>query len=312
MYGLGIPEDLDFFRTTEYYQFRCKKSLPHKAGTFFKLLASGEPRDRIQLHRKLQELSGYVAFQNLLARIRQRSSSDYVKMQKQAYELFASADVVESGRIDGDYVVGSWRAHNEWQDYEDYLMRHVPRDAGWVALEYGCGPGRNLQRWSPLFARIDGVDISKNNLQNARRFLAGVLPADRQPHLFETGGMDCGAAPGSNYDFAFSTICLQHICVHEVRFSIFKSLFASLKPGGRLSFQMGFGVPSPATVGYFENHVQAIGTNRELDVAVGSPEELKGDLERIGFVEFESWVRPVGPGDVHPNWIFVTAVKPRL
>jgi hypothetical protein len=90
-----------------------------------------------------------------------------------------------------------------------------------------------------------------------------------------------------------------------------KSLYECLKPGGRISLQMGYGVPSPCTVPYFENHFQAPDTNRMADVAVSSPEELRQDLEKIGFANFEYWIRPVGPGDVHPNWIFFTAVKPK-
>jgi SAM-dependent methyltransferase len=189
-------------------------------------------------------------------------------------------------------------------------MRHVPRDESWVALDFGCGPGRNLRRWSALFARIDGVDISARNLENARVFLENTIPATKRPNLYLTTGDDCGDAPREHYDFAFSTICLQHICVHSVRFSILRSLFTCLKPGGRISIQMGFGVPSPCTVGYFDDYVIATETNRDCDVAVSSPDEIERDLARIGFRDFEYWIRPVGPGDVHPNWIFYTAIKP--
>jgi hypothetical protein len=56
--------------------------------------------------------------------------------------------------------------------------------------------------------------------------------------------------------------------------------------------------------------VQAVGTNRACDVAIASSDEVRGDLEKIGFTNFESWVRPVGPGDLHPQWIFFTAIKP--
>jgi hypothetical protein len=99
--------------------------------------------------------------------------------------------------------------------------------------------------------------------------------------------------------------------VHAVRLSIFQSLYRCLKEGGRLSVQMGFGVPSPKTVGYFDDAVDAIGTNRTLDTAIATPDEPRSDLEKIGFVDFEYWIRPVGPGDIHPNWIFFTAVKPK-
>jgi SAM-dependent methyltransferase len=286
----------------------------YNVAKFFLLLCSKEPRDRIFVQRKLRRMPvvgvSIRGFLLLKVRLFQRSAQDYVKMQKRIYELYAAADKISSGNIDGDYVVGSWQAHDKWADYDNYLMKYVPRDESWVALEYGCGPGRNLRRWSSIFARIDGVDISKNNLENARVFLEREIPASKKPNLYVTNGMDCGDTPRNHYNFAFSTICLQHICVHEVRFSILKNLFACLKPGGRISLQMGYGVPSPYTVSYFDNFVQALGTNRSADVAIRSPDEVKKDLEQIGFKNFEYWIRPVGPGDLHPNWIFFTAIKP--
>ena len=277
-------------------------------------MRSDKVSEHIYLRRRLREVPIIGAILQWLdrckARFEQKSPKDYLRMQRAAYEEFASADQITEGEIVGDYVVGSWKQHDEWADYGDYLMRYVPVKSDWEALEYGCGPGRNLRRWSARFARIDGVDISRQNLENARVFLRGQIAENKFPRLFHTSGMDCGDAPRNHYDFAFSTICLQHICVHEVRFAILKSLFDCLKPGGRLSVQMGFGVPSPCTVGYFENFVQATGTNRSCDVAVGSSDEIRGDLEKIGFINFEYWIRPVGPGDVHPQWIFFTALKP--
>jgi len=289
--------------------------LEKKFRKFFRLLRSNDPRDRIFLERRLggMPILGLLigGSQKLRARLTQHSPEDYVRMQRKSFELYASADKVTSGVIDGDYVVGSWRSHDEWPDYEDYLMKYVPRDASWLAIDFGCGPGRNIRRWSKFFRRIDGADIATNNLENAKKFLSGCLPPEKMPQLFLTRGMDCGDAPHNYYDFAFSTICLQHICVHKVRFGILSNLFACLKPGGRLSIQMGYGVPSPSTVGYFDDYVQAAGTNRLSDVAISSPSELQQDLEKIGFVKFEYWIRPVGPGDIHPNWIFATAVKPQ-
>ncbi len=281
-----------------------------KISKAIRLARSHDIQDQILLQRRLEQLpvTGKLA-QQLYRLYAKRTVEDYVHMQKRTYESAAAADRISEGHIEGDYVVGTWSKHDEWADYGEYLMRYVPRDGSWVGIDYGCGPGRNLRRWSSLFKRIDGVDISSKNLENARVFLGG-LPKEKTPNLFLTKGMDCGDAPKSAYDFAFSTICMQHICVHRVRFSILSSLFACLKPGGRISIQMGYGVPSPSTVSYFDDYVTAVGTNRESDVAIGSADEPRADLEKIGFVNFEFWIRPVGPGDIHPNWIFFTAIKP--
>jgi SAM-dependent methyltransferase len=248
-------------------------------------------------------------YDKLKGKLFQHTADDYVKMQKRAYERYASADTVTPGSISGDFVVGVWKEHDVWPDYNDYLMKYVPRDESWIAIDYGCGPGRNISRWSSIFKRMDGVDISPKNFENARIFLRD-LPANKNPNLYITGGMDCGDAPKNSYDFAMSTICMQHICVYDVRYSILRSLFECLKPGGRISIQMGYGVPSPSTVDYHANFVEATDTNRAADVAIASPDQVCSDLERIGFVGFEHWIRPTGPGDSHPNWIFFTAVKP--
>jgi SAM-dependent methyltransferase len=286
----------------------------YKTRRLIKLLGSSSVQDKLYLHIRIQQVPGvgrlvtwYIRGK---ARLLQRSPDDYARMQKKAYETYASIGVVKPGDLRDDAVVGSWQQHDLWPDYESFLMRYVPQAATWVALDYGCGPGRNIRRWTDRFRRIDGVDISQCNLDNAQIFIRDKVAREKWPNFFLTEGMNCGKAPPNAYDFAFSTICIQHICVHSIRFSILKSLFECLKPGGRISIQMGYGVPSPNTVSYYENFIQATTTNRGCDVAVSSPDEVKKDLEQIGFVQFEHWLRPVGPGDIHPQWIFFTAVKP--
>jgi SAM-dependent methyltransferase len=164
--------------------------------------------------------------------------------------------------------------------------------------------------FSDRFVRIDGVDISRQNLSNAQRFLSTEIPPGKMPRLFLTGGSDTGEAPENTYDFCFSTICFQHICVWKIRYAILSSLFRVLRPGGRVSIQMGFGASPGQTMPYAANHYAASGTNAVCDVAVESVDEPKADLQNIGFVNFEAWVRPRFPTDFHPNWIFFTAVKP--
>ena len=241
---------------------------------------------------------------------REAGLDDYVRMQRKFYIRHARKSSVAPGNLIDDRVVGSWKEHDEWLDYETYLMKYVRPNDELVALDFGCGPGRNIRRWTNWFERIDGADISKVNIANLNIFLQDQISESKKPNLFVTNGADCGDAPSSTYDFVFSTICLQHICSHSVRFMILTDIFRILKPGGRLSIQMGYGSPSPESVGYFEDNFSAEATNRSCDTEISDVSEPKTDFDKIGFENFESWIRPVGPGDSHPNWIFLTATKP--
>jgi ubiquinone/menaquinone biosynthesis C-methylase UbiE len=129
------------------------------------------------------------------------------------------------------------------------------------------------------------------------------------PLLFKNNGVDLSNICHELYDIVFSTICLQHICVHEIRFNLMKEFYRVLKPGGSVCLQMGFGPGHPMTVGYYENYYDAPGTNSACDTRVDSTDELKNDLESIGFHSFNFDLRPTGPGDSHDNWIFFRATK---
>ena len=80
-----------------------------------------------------------------------------------------------------------------------------------------------------------------------------------------------------------------------------------MKPGGLLSFQMGYG-EGYGKAGYYDNHYHAESTNSAHDTLVTSPAQIGDDLERIGFVDFSYAVRP-SFDDGHPNWIFAEGVQ---
>jgi hypothetical protein len=72
---------------------------------------------------------------------------------------------------------------------------------------------------------------------------------------------------------------------------------------------MGFGENSPNTVDYYANHYEATSTNRGCDTNITDYRQIEKDLLDIGFKNFNYYIRPVGPGDCHPNWIFFNAQK---
>jgi hypothetical protein len=88
-----------------------------------------------------------------------------------------------------------------------------------------------------------------------------------------------------------------------------KDIQRVLKEGGMFTAQMGFGSPSPLTVGYYENYYDAESSNRACDVCIETPEQLEKDLLEMGYKDFQYTIGPVGPGDIHPNWIYFSCVK---
>ena len=233
-----------------------------------------------------------------------KGKEDYLSMQNSYYDEYASQWTLEFR----DPVVGSYDAHNEWPDYDTHLFKDF-KTSGKVALEYGCGPGRNIIKFKNRFKRIDGVDISEVNIEKAKLNVAhnGI----KEPNLYITTGDNLSMIADNAYDVVFAVICFQHICVHEVRFSILKEIYRVLKPGGYLCFQMGYGgkegIP---TAGYYENVYEAVSTNGHADVSIMDERDIISDLvDKIGFTEYKSDIRATGPGDNHRNWIWVQVKK---
>ncbi len=232
------------------------------------------------------------------------SKEKYAKMQKDQYEATAASWTVK----DRDHVVGGFDFHNNWKDYDEFLFKDVDTKDK-IALDFGCGPGRNMVKFANRFKSIDGVDISSKNLDNAVIWLKA-NNITTIPNLFLNNGVDLSCITTDNhYDVVFSTICMQHICVHETRFSMLKEFHRVLKSGGSVCIQMGFGPNHPRSVDYYANFYDAKQTNSGMDTRVENTEQLKSDLEKIGFTNFQYDIRPVGPGDVHTNWIFFRATK---
>lgn len=230
----------------------------------------------------------------------------YAYMQKLFYDRAAALSNYSSDKFD-DRVVGSYDKHNSCVDYDTYLMKYIDhsfRDK--LGLDFGCGPGRNIIKYHGKFKRLDGADISKKNIENAEANLSrhGIF----NYKLYVNNGIDLKDIFSDVYDFVMSTICMQHICVYSTRYSLLKEFFRILKKGGRISVQMGYGQDAPNSVPYEADNFNAMTTNRGCDTRVESSDKIKNDLERIGFSDFEYWIRPTNL-DSHPNWIFFTAKK---
>lgn len=231
-------------------------------------------------------------------------NNKYSNMQRDIYQKYGAKWSLDNK----DEIVGPFDLHNNWADY-DLLFKDIPDLQDKICLDFGCGPGRSLVKYAPLFRRIHGVDISQVLLNKAKEWIEyNGLDVDLF-ELYISNGYDLQLIGPNLYDVVMSTICLQHICVHEIRLNLFKEFYRVLNDGGYFTAQMGFGSPSPLTVPYNANYYDAIETNRACDTAIENEEQLKNDLYSIGFKDFNFYVRPVGPGDLHPNWIFFNVRK---
>ena len=233
-----------------------------------------------------------------------KDKQDYLDMQNSYYNEYASKWSLDFR----DPVVGSYDAHNNWSDYDEFLFKGFETN-GLVALEYGCGPGRNLVKFSNRFARVDGIDISHVNIEKARLNVKANNIAE--PNLYVTSGDNLSSIPDDVYDVVFAVICFQHICVHKIRFDILADIYRVLKPGGKLCFQMGYGGKGEIpTAGYYDNNYDAGSTNGHSDVSIQDEQTLLDDLVgKIGFTNYKSDIRATGPGDNHKNWIWVQVEK---
>ena len=233
-----------------------------------------------------------------------KSDNKYTSMQQNQYNHEASNWSIDSR----DWVVGAFDHHNAWQDYNDFLFKNINTNDK-IALDFGCGPGRCIVNFSNRFKRIDGVDIAAGNLENVIKWCEH-NKVSFIPKTYKSNGVDLYNIPDNFYDVVYSTICMQHICVHTIRINLMTEMFRVLKSSGSLCLQMGFGDAHPQSVDYYADHYDAGGTNGWSDVRITDVNQIKTDLEKIGFIDFDYDIRPVGPGDRHSNWIFFRATKP--
>jgi len=228
--------------------------------------------------------------------------NEYLKMQSSWYEKRAKDWSLQNKNP----VVGSYKQHNNWKDYNDYLFPKIDT-SNLIALEYGCGPARNLIQYHSQFARIDGVDIGKTNIDNAKANLEDAqLPI---PNLYVNDGKNI-PTDDKTYDIVFSVICLQHIASYDVRDHIKREIYRVLKDDGYFCFQMGFGGRSKYPwANYHDNAFDAEATNGFHDVSITDLNDLTDHLTEIGFKYITTNLRPTGPGDGHAKWVWVQCRK---
>lgn len=174
--------------------------------------------------------------------------------------------------------------HNLEPDYWDILLRDLTdpastlQTAGRAALEYGCGAGRNLVNMALLgqFARVDGIDISKDNASNSQLFAAQKLSSIGVTSCCVEGdGFSCYPLPSNFYTFVMSDQVFIHIPNYEIRALIIKDIHRVLAAGG--VFVAHF-ISIGDSVGYYENH-----NHFPKNMMPASRQQLHDDFSTYGF-----------------------------
>jgi len=204
--------------------------------------------------------------------------------------------------------------HNDNKDYWDFLLSDLKDNKKWVnkkALDFACGKGRNILNMLSLcdFIRVDGIDISNGNIEYCKNTYD-----KNKSEWYVNNGVDVSDLNTKEYDFIMSTIALQHIPVYDIRKSLISDLFRTLKDGGVFSFQMGYGDDlidglGRKRVSYFDNFYDATGTNSEIDVRITNVEDVKTDLEEIGFKNITFNIKPSFSDFGHNEWVYIRCEK---
>lgn len=169
---------------------------------------------------------------------------------------------------------------NYWNHMLGDLMREDGAFKGGAALEYGCGAGRNLVNMGVLggFARVDGIDISKNNAINAQEFANSKLNSyGTKVTCLEGDGYTLLPFKSDSYTFIISHQVFIHIPNYEVRQSIILDIKRVLKVGG--VFVCHF-MTLDDSVGYQDNF-----NSFPKNVQPEGCGQLEADFKKHGFAE---------------------------
>lgn len=124
------------------------------------------------------------------------------------------------------------RAEAFWAGTKDHdvsqnitlMLQHISGSSPFTILDFGCGPGRDLQAFARLGHIPVGLDGASRFIEMARRYSG--CEVWQQDFL----GLDL---PVAHFDGIFANASLFHVPVHELP-RVLKELRKTLKPGGVL------------------------------------------------------------------------------
>lgn len=162
----------------------------------------------------------------------------------------------------------------------DALLRNIIGPAPFHILDFGCGPGRDLQTFTALGHIATGLDGSERFAEMARQ--------DSGCEVLHQNFLELNL-PAERFDGIFANASLFHVPLQELP-RVLRKLNAALKPGGVLFSSNPRGSNQEGWTG------ERYGSFHDL-------ESWSAYLIEAGFSEVEHYYRPPGlPRDQQP-WL---------
>ena len=171
------------------------------------------------------------------------------------------------------------RDHDVSQNIET-LLRHIRAEPPYWILDFGCGPGRDLRRFTELGHIAVGLDGAEQFVHMAR--------ADSGCVVWQQDFLRL-ELPSAQFDGIFANATLFHVPTRELT-RVLGQLRTTLKPGGVLF--------SSNPRGNDEE-----GWNRGRYGAYHSWQRWRGYLICAGFIELEHYYRPAGLPFEQQPWL---------
>ena len=200
-----------------------------------------------------------------------------MSLSAQDLEKVASQTLEHYDRRAGDFWEGT-RGHDVSQNIAS-LLQYMEGRPPFTILDFGCGPGRDLQ----AFKELGHVAIG---LEGSARFAA--MAKDQGYEVWEQNFLDLDL-PESRFDGIFANASLFHVPGQELP-RILLELHATLKPHGVLF--------SSNPRGHNEE-----GWNNGRYGAYHDLEAWRGFMRDAGFMELTHYYRPAGLPREQQAWL---------